>query len=63
MKTRVFALLTVIALTIAVISCSDKNSKTGQGGKTYHVSVTGIDTNDGSETKPFKTIMSALDQQ
>jgi len=59
MKTRVFALMTVIALTIAATSYSDKHSKTDQGGRTYHVSVTGNDTNDGSVTNPFKTIMAA----
>jgi|WetSurMetagenome_2_1015567.scaffolds.fasta_scaffold03379_3 alpha-L-arabinofuranosidase len=59
MKTRIFALLTLIILTNAVISCFGKQSKTGQEGRIFHVSITGNDTNDGSETKPFKTISEA----
>jgi alpha-N-arabinofuranosidase len=59
MKTRKFALLTLIALTIAVISCSDKHSKTDRGGKTYHVSMTGNDKNPGTQKKPLQTISAA----
>ncbi|WP_423126984.1 right-handed parallel beta-helix repeat-containing protein [Gaoshiqia sp. Z1-71] len=59
MKMRVFALLTLIALTFAVVSCSEKKTKSVQGGKTYYVSINGNDKNPGTQKKPLQTISAA----
>jgi hypothetical protein len=48
MKNRIMTLFILIAIAVAT------------SAKEYHVSVNGNDANDGSEQKPFKTIMQAV---
>jgi len=46
----------ITTLTITMMTCVFTGCSTAGG---YHVSTTGLDTNPGSKSKPFKTISAA----
>ena len=61
MKTTKFYTIVFSAFLIITFSVRASASPvSGKSGKTWHVALSGNDSNDGSETKPFKTIQTHL---
>jgi alpha-L-arabinofuranosidase len=58
MKLLLWVLYNLISLTVLAQNSLVGNVKSS--GREYHVSVNGNDTNDGSKSKPFKTISAAV---